>query len=36
MSELRQALDRYLQALAENMARNPEQNQQPLDRRSGS
>jgi uncharacterized protein (TIGR02302 family) len=32
MSELRQALDRYLQALAENMARNPDQNRQPLDR----
>ncbi len=31
MNQLRQALDRYLQALAENMARNPEQNQQPLD-----
>ena len=31
MSELRQALDRYLQALAENMARNPDQNRQPLD-----
>ncbi len=27
MSELRQALDRYLQALAENQARNPQQNQ---------
>ncbi len=31
MSELRQALDRYLQALAKNMARNPEQSQQPVD-----
>jgi uncharacterized protein (TIGR02302 family) len=31
MSELRQALDRYMQALAENMARHPEQNQQPID-----
>jgi uncharacterized protein (TIGR02302 family) len=31
MSELRQALDRYLQALAQNMARNPDQNQQPVD-----
>src|SRR5215469_1937596 len=31
MKELQQALDRYLQALAENMARNPEQNQQPVD-----
>ena len=31
MSELRQALDRYLQALAENMARTPNQNRQPLD-----
>jgi uncharacterized protein (TIGR02302 family) len=31
MSELRQALDRYMQALAENMARHPEQNQQPVD-----
>jgi uncharacterized protein (TIGR02302 family) len=29
--ELQQALDRYLQALAENMARNPEQFQQPVD-----
>lgn len=31
MSELRQALDRYLQALAENQARNPQQNQQMVD-----
>jgi uncharacterized protein (TIGR02302 family) len=31
MKELQQALDRYLQALAENMARNPEQFQQPVD-----
>ncbi len=31
MSELRQALDRYLQALAENMALNPDQNRQLLD-----
>jgi uncharacterized protein (TIGR02302 family) len=31
MKELQQALDRYLQALAENMARNPEQFQQPID-----
>ena len=31
MSELKQALDRYLQALAANMARHPEQNQQPTD-----
>ena len=31
MKELQQALDRYLQALAENMARNPEQYQQPVD-----
>ena len=31
MSELRQALDRYLQALAENLARNPDQNQQKVD-----
>ena len=31
MSELRQALDRYLQALAENLARNPEQAEQPID-----
>jgi uncharacterized protein (TIGR02302 family) len=30
MSELRQALDRYLQALAENLARNPQQSE-PLD-----
>src|SRR5206468_2559388 len=30
--ELQQALDRYLQALAENMARNPDQAEQPLDR----
>jgi len=29
MSELRQALDRYLRALAENMARNPDQSRQP-------
>jgi uncharacterized protein (TIGR02302 family) len=32
MSELRQALDRYLQALAENMARHPDQSRQPADR----
>jgi uncharacterized protein (TIGR02302 family) len=32
MSEMRQALDRYLQALAQNMTRNPEQNQPPADR----
>ncbi len=31
MSELRQALDRYLQALAESEARNPQQNQQMVD-----
>jgi uncharacterized protein (TIGR02302 family) len=31
MKELQQALDRYLQALAEQMARNPEQFQQPVD-----
>jgi uncharacterized protein (TIGR02302 family) len=31
MSELRQALDRYVQALAQNMARNPDQNRQPID-----
>jgi uncharacterized protein (TIGR02302 family) len=31
MKELQQALDRYLQALAEQMARNPEQFQQPID-----
>ena len=31
MKELQQALDRYLQALAENMARNPDQFQQPID-----
>jgi len=31
MKELQQALDRYLQALAENMARNPDQAQQPVD-----
>ncbi len=31
MSELRQALDRYLQALAKNMARNPGHNQQMVD-----
>jgi uncharacterized protein (TIGR02302 family) len=31
MKELQQALDRYLQALAENMARHPEQFQQPVD-----
>jgi uncharacterized protein (TIGR02302 family) len=31
MKELQQALDRYLQALAENMARNPDQFQQPVD-----
>jgi uncharacterized protein (TIGR02302 family) len=29
--ELRQALDRYLQALAENLARNPDQAEQPID-----
>jgi uncharacterized protein (TIGR02302 family) len=31
MKELQQALDRYLQALAENMTRNPDQYQQPID-----
>ena len=31
MKELQQALDRYLQALAENMARNPDQYQQQVD-----
>jgi uncharacterized protein (TIGR02302 family) len=31
MRELQQALDRYLQALAENLARNPDQAQQPID-----
>jgi uncharacterized protein (TIGR02302 family) len=31
MQELQQALDRYLQALAENLARNPEQAEQPID-----
>ncbi|HMD62566.1 MAG TPA: TIGR02302 family protein [Stellaceae bacterium] len=31
MKELQQALDRYLQALTENMARNPDQFQQPID-----
>ncbi len=31
MRELQQALDRYLRSLAENMARNPEQGQQPVD-----
>jgi uncharacterized protein (TIGR02302 family) len=31
MKELQQALDRYLQALAENMARNPDQFQQQVD-----
>ena len=31
MKELQQELDRYLQALAENMARNPDQYQQPVD-----
>jgi uncharacterized protein (TIGR02302 family) len=31
MRELQQALDRYLQALAENLARNPDQAQQPAD-----
>jgi uncharacterized protein (TIGR02302 family) len=31
MKELQHALDRYLQALAENMARNPDQFQQPID-----
>ena len=32
MSELRQALDRYLQSLAEQMQQNPKAEQQPLDR----
>jgi uncharacterized protein (TIGR02302 family) len=31
MRELQQALDRYLQALAENLARNPDQAEQPID-----
>jgi uncharacterized protein (TIGR02302 family) len=31
MRELREALDRYLQALAENLARNPDQAEQPID-----
>src|SRR5271169_6959844 len=31
MRELQQALDRYLQALAENLARNPDQAEQPVD-----
>ncbi|MBV9814153.1 MAG: TIGR02302 family protein [Alphaproteobacteria bacterium] len=31
VKELQQALDHYLQALAENMARNPEQYHQPVD-----
>jgi len=31
MRELQQALDRYLRALAENLARNPDQAQQPID-----
>ena len=31
MKELQQALDRYLQALAENMTRDPDQYQQPID-----
>ena len=31
MSELKQALDRYLQALAQNLARDPDQSHQPLD-----
>jgi uncharacterized protein (TIGR02302 family) len=31
MRELQQALDRYLQALAENLARNPDQEEQPID-----
>jgi uncharacterized protein (TIGR02302 family) len=31
MRELQQALDSYLQALAENLARNPDQAQQPID-----
>ena len=33
MSELKQALDRYLQALAANQARNPPPGQPPSDRR---
>ncbi len=32
MDEMKQALDRYLQALAENMAHHPEQSRQPSDR----
>src|SRR4029077_14686188 len=31
MRELQQELDRYLQALAENLARNPDQAEQPID-----
>ncbi len=31
MRELQQTLDRYLQALAENLARNPDQAEQPID-----
>ncbi|MBO0735872.1 MAG: TIGR02302 family protein, partial [Alphaproteobacteria bacterium] len=31
MNQLKQALDRYLQSLAENMARHPDQSQQPVD-----
>src|SRR5438128_11038909 len=31
MRELQQALDRYLQALAENLSRNPDQAEQPID-----
>lgn len=31
MRELQQALDRYLQVLAENMARNPDRSRQPID-----
>jgi uncharacterized protein (TIGR02302 family) len=31
MGELKQALDRYLRALAENLARNPDQSRQPID-----
>ncbi|MBV8334909.1 MAG: DUF4175 family protein, partial [Alphaproteobacteria bacterium] len=31
MRELQQALDQYLRSLAENLARNPEQAQQPID-----
>jgi uncharacterized protein (TIGR02302 family) len=31
MRELQQVLDRYLQALAENLARNPDQAEQPID-----